>query len=321
MPGLFRREARANAPRASADPLSCEVYGFTPQGIAPSKLHEGALIDAAQLAADEHIRPLSDLADSLSTHAFLSASSPPPPTPPSLVTSLPPSLLSTPALSHAPSPLVDDPNEVPVKVEEDDDDDEEYLPASSRSQPSSKSRKQPRSLHKTALTKRTSRKTARSSPYPTPTASGWGTCPEAAPKLVTFQRRNRQVSPAAGAPIPRDPRNPWKCPYCTYVQGGNRSPDLERHIKTHNASGEDWVCCGVPIDVAAEYGITAGDRPVREYAGQQTVGGCFKGFSRKDALRRHLRKARCAGDANAMWLVGNQQVKETRKKDKGKGRA
>ncbi|KAI0358955.1 hypothetical protein OH77DRAFT_1362021, partial [Trametes cingulata] len=113
---------------------------------------------------------------------------------------------------------------------------------------------------------------------------------------------------APGAPLPLDPSNPWECPYCGYAPPGRRKPDLDRHVRTHTASPDDWVCCGVPLRLAPEYGVRLeGEAEVLEYAGERMVGWCFKGFSRKDALTRHLRNARgCVGDVNAAWLPGNQ---------------
>ncbi|KAI9066073.1 hypothetical protein FKP32DRAFT_1566610, partial [Trametes sanguinea] len=125
--------------------------------------------------------------------------------------------------------------------------------------------------------------------------------------------RNAAVSPPAHAPRAAS-SNPWQCPYCPWVQKTRRSPDLKRHIATHtrsnNADEADWVCCGLPFADAVAQGVSlqavAGDG--RTYAGQAMVGGCGKVFSRRDALKRHLRtrKGVCYGNELAPYLRGNQ---------------
>ncbi|KLO16749.1 hypothetical protein SCHPADRAFT_919777 [Schizopora paradoxa] len=55
--------------------------------------------------------------------------------------------------------------------------------------------------------------------------------------------------------------NPWKCPYCPWIQHTQRLPDFLRHQRSHFVSQSDWPC------------------PNPE---------CGKGFARKDSLKRHL---------------------------------
>ena len=47
--------------------------------------------------------------------------------------------------------------------------------------------------------------------------------------------------------------------------------------------------------------------------GVPMVGGCKEHCSRKDVLKRHLRKneSRCFGSENAPWLLGNQMHKRS----------
>ncbi|TFY68189.1 hypothetical protein EVJ58_g1161 [Rhodofomes roseus] len=83
-------------------------------------------------------------------------------------------------------------------------------------------------------------------------------------------------------------------PHCNYVQRTGRKPDLKRHIETHR-SGENqqrWVCCGVPVEQAEAFGI---DDLSSAYwwRGWRMVGGCLRGFSRRDSLGRHLNRASC----------------------------
>ena len=51
------------------------------------------------------------------------------------------------------------------------------------------------------------------------------------------------------------------------------------------------VCCGVHVADAGAYGVDGVDY-VREFGGALRVGGCWKVFSRKDALLRHLRNTK-----------------------------
>ncbi|KAI0917321.1 hypothetical protein AcW1_007462 [Taiwanofungus camphoratus] len=104
-------------------------------------------------------------------------------------------------------------------------------------------------------------------------------------------------------------KDSFACPQCPYVQLNRRRPDLTRHIATHFSSADPgkWTCCGVPVERAAEYGVTDISNPY-VYEGQLMVGGCQKTFSRRDALKRHLDNDNisCIGDVNAPYLRGNQ---------------
>lgn len=90
-------------------------------------------------------------------------------------------------------------------------------------------------------------------------------------------------------------------PGCGHVPATRRMPDLRRHMRTHCARDRQatWVCCGVFLEDARAYGITDTSESY-DYKGFTMVGGCLDGFSRKDALIRHLRNDRipCRGDAD-----------------------
>ncbi|KAI0657400.1 hypothetical protein C8Q70DRAFT_888875, partial [Cubamyces menziesii] len=89
------------------------------------------------------------------------------------------------------------------------------------------------------------------------------------------------------------------CPYCDHVQKNKRSPDMERHIRSHfrrNAQAQ-WVCCGLPLEEAMMHGRGRDDNPWK-FNGMLMVGGCHEDFSRMDALKRHWRNSNnsCIGD-------------------------
>ncbi|KAI0664268.1 hypothetical protein C8Q70DRAFT_1117682 [Cubamyces menziesii] len=133
-------------------------------------------------------------------------------------------------------------------------------------------------------------------------------------QLLSSTRRNEIVYCSTLVPPPASRTNKWKCPYCSYTQTNRRSPDLKRHIQTHTRGKHEalWVCCGVPlIDAEEEHGmppeVVAAKEPF-EYDGMFMVGGCRQVFSRRDALKRHLRARRgvCYGDAMASYQPGNR---------------
>ena len=107
---------------------------------------------------------------------------------------------------------------------------------------------------------------------------------------------------------PPPPRGSWaktgpdayRCPYCEHVQANRRSPDMERHIRSHfrDAARAQWVCCGVPAEAAAAYGVPPGAGGAWVFNGRHMVGGCHEDFSRMDALKRHWKNANntCVGD-------------------------
>ncbi|KAI0674014.1 hypothetical protein C8Q78DRAFT_1020339 [Trametes maxima] len=132
-------------------------------------------------------------------------------------------------------------------------------------------------------------------------------------EFISSTRRNAFVpSTAAATTTPPDSANRWRCPYCPYVQRVHRSPDLARHIATHTRPADPaealWVCCGVPVSSPAA--VVAGLRDAKPfvYEGMRMVGGCRKTFSRRDALKRHLKNNEgiCFGDEFAPYLPGNR---------------
>ncbi|KAI0717119.1 hypothetical protein C8Q76DRAFT_726672 [Earliella scabrosa] len=137
--------------------------------------------------------------------------------------------------------------------------------------------------------------------------------------FITSKRRNVQVAPSTSNPTnaltATNARNRWKCPHCPHIQRNRRTPDLKRHIATH-ASGENerlWVCCGVPVVDAPEFGIPAEvikEWPVFEFEGMFMLGGCKRTFSRRDAYKRHLKRevGNCFGDPQAAYQPGNRVV-------------
>ncbi|KAI0760557.1 hypothetical protein C8Q74DRAFT_1441177 [Fomes fomentarius] len=132
--------------------------------------------------------------------------------------------------------------------------------------------------------------------------------------LLTYKRRNVQVPDevAAGSLKPAAIRtNPWRCPYCPYEQYNRRSPELKRHVATHNSEeATPWVCCGVPVFDAHVHGVPENvvHEEAFQFGGVLMVGGCKKTFSRRDLLSHHLRReeGRCFGDAFAIYQPGNR---------------
>lgn len=90
-----------------------------------------------------------------------------------------------------------------------------------------------------------------------------------------------------------------ECPICSHVPAEGSPAALRRHLETHDCtlSTKEWVCCGVPEELADGYNI---QKPAKRvlHKGRWMVGGCEGVFSRKDALRRHVKehKKGCAGD-------------------------
>ncbi len=147
-----------------------------------------------------------------------------------------------------------------------------------------------------------------SSPTPAVAAS-----PQGPPRI---RRRVQQVKSIAEIPEP----DGFTCPVCKRPQANKRLPDLRRHIKTHfqvvkeEETGPAWICCGVPVAHAAEYGITDTSKAFRwAYDGEMMIRGCLQIFSRRDTYRRHLKDSaknhpgvHCVGDPNADWVPGNK---------------
>jgi len=121
-----------------------------------------------------------------------------------------------------------------------------------------------------------------------------------------FERALHQAinSPALVCPVPS----------CPYVQKIRRMPDMRRHVETHRAQAnyEKWICCGVPLRDAAKYKITNVSQAY-EFKGTEMVGGCLKGFSRRDALVRHLKSDRntCVGEARLLHLLHGGDCMQT----------
>ncbi|OJT06702.1 hypothetical protein TRAPUB_2452, partial [Trametes pubescens] len=100
-----------------------------------------------------------------------------------------------------------------------------------------------------------------SSPSPSSYSSSSATSPtpshgSSSQEVISTPRRNTAVAPDTR---PARSANPWKCPFCAYVQHSRRTPDLKRHIKTHTRvhGSEDFKCCGVPLADAAARGVPA----------------------------------------------------------------
>ncbi|OJT13234.1 hypothetical protein TRAPUB_10253 [Trametes pubescens] len=148
------------------------------------------------------------------------------------------------------------------------------------------------------------------------------------------KRRNQRVDASVALSAPPTPSSssaagPFMCPYCSHLSDSRG--DLNRHVKTHTRDDDLWLCCGVPVARAAEYGyVPAIQHEVSVHAGMEMVGGCHTAMSRKDALGRHLRTQGCMGDCCGEWLKGNQlaarkahakAAAKAEAKAKGKGRA
>ncbi|OJT10581.1 hypothetical protein TRAPUB_12880 [Trametes pubescens] len=143
--------------------------------------------------------------------------------------------------------------------------------------------------------------------YPSPAASS--SRHGSKPKVISTPRRNIAVSPNTR---PAPSTNPLQCPFCSYEARHGRVPDIKQHLLTHTRGNKyDFLCCGVPLAQAEELRVPAEVK--REaplvYEGIKMVGGCWKGFSRRDVLARHLRSTvgKCFGDARAPYLLGNQR--------------
>ncbi|KAH8104580.1 hypothetical protein BXZ70DRAFT_904752 [Cristinia sonorae] len=127
-------------------------------------------------------------------------------------------------------------------------------------------------------------------------------------------RRTKPRHEQSSAPIDVDrmlgTSGRWRCPHphCHYVQKNRRMPDFKRHLQTHTRflEPEKWICCGVPIPQADS--TTIATSAVTPFAGEDMVGGCWKVFSRRDALKRHLdnKNIPCLGNLNGPWMPGNR---------------
>ncbi|KAI0754991.1 hypothetical protein C8Q80DRAFT_402788 [Daedaleopsis nitida] len=182
----------------------------------------------------------------------------------------------------------------------DDASEDEYVPSPKvrtrqlpSSRASSSSRTKARSTHRYSY-----------SPYPssvsTPSSIG-----ESSSQSANGRQpgpRNRQIfdqSPPPRGSWTKTGPDAYRCPHCDHFQKNKRSPDMERHIRSHfrTATSEKWVCCGIPVEEAEIYAVSREANPW-EFNGQTFVGGCHKDFSRMDALKRHWKNKNntCAGD-------------------------
>ncbi|KIP05979.1 hypothetical protein PHLGIDRAFT_36182 [Phlebiopsis gigantea 11061_1 CR5-6] len=153
-----------------------------------------------------------------------------------------------------------------------------------------------------------STRSARVSPYashpPTPRRQASPSPPPFAypPAPLHFTPSRTDKASSAAPPIPSHNRDaPTSCPLCPYEPGHGRHSDLRRHMETHYEKDAKYVCCGVRLDRAADYGISAADAwgHVYDFHGEARVGWCWQVFSRRDALLRHLNNSNlgCVCDA------------------------
>ena len=117
------------------------------------------------------------------------------------------------------------------------------------------------------------------------------------------------------------PRKKVKSPYatryaCSLCSGTvSRLQDLPRHNTSIHLNAKPWVCCGVPIEDAAKYEISAdavaiGPMEHDTGAGKiMTIGGCGHTFKRKDTYMHHLRGVRygrrCVGNPHGWYHKEN----------------
>ncbi|KAF7794303.1 hypothetical protein EIP86_005436 [Pleurotus ostreatoroseus] len=132
--------------------------------------------------------------------------------------------------------------------------------------------------------------------------------------------RNRQVKPWSAPVAPA--LDEWQCPHCDHYQANGRRPDLQRHIRTHSKDHDkevnpgidvyNWICCGVPVEQAANYGIAADTEVKRlRLLGQDRlmVGGCGKSFATRYNYSRHLQAhSSCVGNTYGDWMPGHAKM-------------
>ncbi|RPD58426.1 hypothetical protein L227DRAFT_577130 [Lentinus tigrinus ALCF2SS1-6] len=144
------------------------------------------------------------------------------------------------------------------------------------------------------------------------------------PELKVSRRRNIQLpalpsspsSPSASGPDSSSIAGRW-CQGCEKTFPRMNKAEFNRHVKSHTGEANkcDWVCTGVPIELACEVYKLSVDRIQQLEAegramwwnGRYMVGGCRTSVSRRDALKRHLRlsQGNCVGDQNGDWQIGN----------------
>jgi hypothetical protein len=123
-----------------------------------------------------------------------------------------------------------------------------------------------------------------------------------------FQREDSARSTSKGSS--------FQCPVvgCDYAQKNQRTPDLKRHIVTHDRwiEPDKWTCCGVGMERAHLYsrGIEEGMTEEEQikagaymFRGRLMIGGCLKAFARRDALKRHVDNpnVRCVGHMDSYF--------------------
>lgn len=202
-----------------------------------------------------------------------------------------------------------------------DDDNDEYVPSrlpalsqrrsafnsrtssSARSSKTSgrKSAKSPRTSRVPASKKARSTLTTMSAPNNVYKAEGYTPIILTAPRCAQFR-----VDTLAGRRAEKSKLR-WRCTFdkCGYIQTNHRAPDLTRHIASHGSEEmkHKFVCRGVPLAQAKAYGIPK-DAKVKFFKPncEPTVGGCGKGFCRKDSLQRHMRGSKkCIGNLRGAW--------------------
>jgi len=121
--------------------------------------------------------------------------------------------------------------------------------------------------------------------------------------IAARSTKRQRISQNCKSKAPKESREPanwtpkdtkkWTCPRCDHVQWNRRGPDFRRHQRTHTRKENPtpFVCYGLPVEHAHESmkPIPADRRGIAvEYQDVWRVGGCFKPFSRLDALKRHL---------------------------------
>ncbi|EPQ54566.1 hypothetical protein GLOTRDRAFT_129916 [Gloeophyllum trabeum ATCC 11539] len=155
----------------------------------------------------------------------------------------------------------------------------------------------------------------RRAPYPPSSNTSAASSPSPSSPSGSFNprgfthRNHEDTSPRSDIPdILTDESGALICPVegCDHVLRPNptdpkrkpRLPDMRRHVATHypRLSEGKWVCRGYPLEIADRLRVPK--RLIINVDGVPYRGGCGRGFSRKDALKRHLDKvgAQCRGD-------------------------
>ncbi|CAL1713262.1 unnamed protein product [Somion occarium] len=109
------------------------------------------------------------------------------------------------------------------------------------------------------------------------------------PYIRTTSRRSLQCAPGEVLSLDLHGDHGFQCTKgdCNYVQKNERIPDLKRHIRAHQG-GTKIICCGQPIGPDHPHWADG-----YLWEGKIRWGGCWRTFSRKDALTRHLNTQCC----------------------------